>query len=158
MSQEQTSSQFSLLEDDASAPPVLQWIWPAMICALAYALYNIFIKKGSDHIHPVFGGVLLQVVAACLGALLLLCLVIYNKYIDENEDELDEVLDVPKEGILWSCLAGLAVGMAEMISFYVMSTGVPAVQAIPVIIGGSVLFGSLLGVMMLGEYMGVQGW
>ena len=145
-------------DDYTSTPPGLHWIIPALICALAYALYNIFIKKGSDYIHPVLGGVLLQVVAACLGTMMYLCLIIFNKFIDENEENLDKMRDVQRDGFLWSCLAGLAVGIAEMISFYVMGTGVPAVQAIPVIIGGSVLFGSFFGVMMLGEYMSFQGW
>lgn len=59
-----------------SSPPVAVWIVPALCCALAYALYNIFIKKGSSHINPVLGGVILQLVAAVLGCCLLLFLVV----------------------------------------------------------------------------------
>lgn len=51
-------------------PDLIQWLPPALICALCYALYNIFIKKGSSSIHPILGGVILQVVAAVFGALL----------------------------------------------------------------------------------------
>jgi len=36
--------------------------------------------------------------------------------------------------------------------------GVNATQSIPVIIGGSVLFGNLLGLIMLGEIMCWEGW
>lgn len=42
------------------SPPLIIWIGPALACALAYALYNIFIKKGSASINPVLGGVVLQ--------------------------------------------------------------------------------------------------
>jgi hypothetical protein len=38
--------------------------------------------------------------------------------------------------------------MAEMISFVVSGMGVPAVQTIPIIIGGSVMFGTILGMLV----------
>lgn len=57
-------------------PPLAVWIVPALCCAMAYALYNIFIKKGSSHINPVLGGVILQLVAAILGCCLLMFLVV----------------------------------------------------------------------------------
>ena len=61
-------------------------------------------------------------------------------------------------GVLWSCMAGLAVGMAEILSFFVSGLGVNATQSIPVIIGGSVLVGAILGLLMLGETMLWPGW
>ena len=90
------------------APPLLVWIWPALLCALAYALYNIFIKKGSASIHPILGGVILQIVAAFLGTLLLIFIVV--------QDGMD-TLEFDRSGINWSILAGVAVGSAEMLSF-----------------------------------------
>lgn len=36
--------------------------------------------------------------------------------------------------------------------------GVQATQSIPIIIGGSVMFGAVLGLIMLGESMMLQGW
>lgn len=36
--------------------------------------------------------------------------------------------------------------------------GVNATQSIPVIIGGSVLFGNLMGLIVLGETMSWEGW
>lgn len=56
-----------------------------------------------------------------------------------------------RAGIFWSCMAGLAVGTAEMLSFCVSGMGVNATQSIPIIIGGSVLAGAILGLFMLGE-------
>jgi bacterial/archaeal transporter family protein len=55
-------------------------------------------------------------------------------------------------------MAGIAVGTAEMLSFCVSGLGVPATQSIPTVIGGSVMFGAVLGLLMLGETLMVQGW
>jgi hypothetical protein len=87
------------------APPVTLWIGPALICALCYALYNIFIKKGSNSIHPVLGGVILQLVAALLGGVLLSILI---------AKEGPEEMNYDREGVQWAICAGLAVGSAEV--------------------------------------------
>lgn len=84
------------------SPPLQEWIMPALCCALAYALYNIFIKKGSSHVNPVLGGVILQVVAAVLGC----CLLTYLIYTQGGS----EVIVYDGDGIYWAILAGVAVG------------------------------------------------
>lgn len=132
-------------------PPLLVWIFPALACAAAYAFYNIFIKKGSYSIHPILGGVILQFVAALLGTALLAALVF------KGDDALQDI-EYDKNGIFWACCAGLAVGCAEMLSFFVSSIGVEATQSIPIIIGGSVVVGAVLGLIMLGENMMFHGW
>ena len=138
------------LPSDSSigSPPVVVWIGPALICALCYALYNIFIKKGSASIHPVLGGVILQLVAALLGTCLLGVLLWQT----------DEEMFFDREGISWAILAGLAVGSAEILSFIVSGMGVQAMQSIPIIIGGSVLFGTVLGFVALHEMLTYRGW
>jgi len=129
-------------------PPLVVWLTPALVCALCYALYNIFIKKGSASIHPILGGVILQIVAAFLGAGILGFLVI----------EVEEKMFYDTKGIAWAILAGLAVGAAEILSFLVNGMGVPAVQSIPVIIGGSVMFGTIIGRIFLAEVLSLSGW
>lgn len=130
--------------------PPAYWIAIALICANAYALYNIFIKAGSSSINPILGGVVLQFVAAIFGTLLLGAIVLKDGGVSE--------LAYDHAGLFWSCLAGVAVGAAEMLSFCVSGMGVNATQSIPIIIGGSVLFGAVLGLIMLGETMMWQGW
>jgi transporter family protein len=132
------------------SPPLAVWIVPALCCAMAYALYNIFIKKGSYHINPVLGGVILQLVAALLGTCLLSALIL--------REGADEVLIYNAEGIQWAVLAGISVGLAEIISFFVSSLGVQAMQSIPIIIGGSVMFGTVLGAVALHEELSSRGW
>jgi drug/metabolite transporter (DMT)-like permease len=50
------------------------------------------------------------------------------------------------------------VGAAEIISFFVSSLGVQAMQSIPIIIGGSVMFGTVLGAVALHEELSHRGW
>ena len=116
-------------------------------------MYNICIKKGSATINPILGGVILQFVAAILGLILLLALVL-----KEGRDRIEQVVYFDKWGILWSVAAGLSVGTAEMLSFCVSGMGVPATQSIPILIGGSVMFGSVLGTTILSEKMTFRGW
>jgi drug/metabolite transporter (DMT)-like permease len=92
-------------------PPLSTWIVPALCCAAAYAFYNIFIKKGSASINPILGGVILQFVAAFFGSLLLLLITIQKGG--------TSYLNYDTMGVVWSCLAGVAVGAAEMLSFCV---------------------------------------
>jgi transporter family protein len=117
---------------------------------MAYALYNIFIKKGSSHINPVMGGVILQLVAALLGCCLLSFLV--------WKEGGAAMITYDNEGIQWAILAGVAVGVAEIVSFFVSSLGVQAMQSIPIIIGGSVMFGTVLGAVALHEELSYRGW
>jgi len=115
---------------------------------LTFLLYRYFqIKKGSASINPILGGVVLQFVAAIFGSILLGVVTLQGYE-----------LQFDSYGILWACMAGLAVGTAEMLSFVVSGMGVQATQSIPVIIGGSVMFGAILGLVMLGENMMLQGW
>jgi bacterial/archaeal transporter family protein len=138
------------------------------------ALYNIFIKLGSYSIHPVLGGVVLQFVAALLGLVLLTLQMTQSDPSQEEQQEpfypATTTTPTPtittsnkhphydRPGIFWSVCAGVAVGIAEMLSFLVSSMGVPAVHSIPVIIGGSVLFGTLLGFILLQENLSPRGW
>ena len=130
-------------------PPLFKWIGVALLCAMCYALYNISIKKGSASIHPILGGVILQFVAAMLGSLLLGIMILRG-----NGDK----IHCDRVGLWWSVGAGIWVGTAEIVSFVVSGLGVPATSSIPIIIGGSVVFGSVLGVALLGEVVMMHGW
>jgi len=60
-------------------------------------------------------------------------------------------LPLSGKGILYAVFAGVFVGLAEITSFMVFSKGVPASSGIPVIVGGSIIFGALLGMIFLKE-------
>ena len=132
----------------SAAPQLSTWIVPAFACASSYALYNLFIKKASSSIDPILGGVLLQFVAALIGTMLLLV----------QRTTKAGALQYTKSGLVWSLAAGAAVGAAELLSFVINGMGVQATQSIPVIVGGSILIGTLLGALWLQERLTRAGW
>jgi len=133
-----------------AAPPLKTWIGPALSCGLSYALYNLFIKRASSFMDPMLGGVLLQCVAALLGAMLWL--------VTRVTSSSSSTLAITRAGATWSVAAGLAVGLAEILSFVISSRGVPAMQSIPIVVGGSVAFGTALARLWLGERLSARGW
>jgi transporter family protein len=135
-----------LLASATQKAPAATWMGPALLCALSYALYNLFIKKASSQIDPILGGVLLQFVAATAGSMLWLL------------QPKGKAVPTRAAGLAWAAAAGLAVGAAEMLSFWISSMGVPAMQSIPIVVGGSVLLGTLLGSLWLREVLSWRGW
>lgn len=133
------------------APP--SWLFPAVSCATAYALYNLFIKKSaSQNMDPILGGVILQFVAALMGSLLYA-----GKHILASSGK-SATTTISRAGVTWSVAAGVAVGAAELLSFIVSGKGVPATQSIPIIIGGSIVVGTIVGAAWLQERLAPRGW
>jgi len=118
----------------------MNWIYLALMTAVFYGAYNVFIKIASGHINQIVGAVILQIVAALLGAGILLFLKFTNT-----------PLEVSQKGIWYAVLAGIFVGLAEITSFFVFSKGTPASLGIPVIIGGAILVGAVFGLIFLKE-------
>ncbi|CAL6319628.1 unnamed protein product [Bathycoccus prasinos] len=132
----------SLAANETVELELVDWIGPAVACAMAYALYNVFIKHGSDTMNPVLGGVILQIVAMILGSSFLGILL---------RAGFSEILHYDIKGIFWACMAGFSVGTAEILSFYVSSLGVPVSISTSTVVGGSVVLGSLIGWIALGD-------
>ncbi|NCA84083.1 MAG: hypothetical protein EOM83_00740 [Clostridia bacterium] len=118
----------------------MNWLLPAILTAIFYGTYNVFIKLASGHIHQIAGALILQIVAALLGAGVLLFL------------KVKEVpLEISSRGVWYAVLAGVFVGLAEIFSFVVFAKGVDASTGIPIIIGGSVVVGAVIGFLFLKE-------
>ncbi|UOG72751.1 EamA family transporter [Hymenobacter tibetensis] len=120
----------------------MNWLQLAACAALGMALYNLFIKAASGQIHQMVGAVVLQVVAALIGVGLLLLLYLRGT--------LPATL-VTSRGITLAALAGVSIGVAEILTFAVYAKGAPAAVGTPLIVGGSVLLTALLGVLVLRE-------
>ena len=116
------------------------WLPLALLTALCLAGYNFFIKLAADHLPPAVGAVVLQLVAAGLGAAGLVRLKLQG-----------QPLAVSSKGLGLAALAGLSVGLAEILTFAVFRRGVPVAVGTPVIVGGSVLLAALLGLGLLRE-------
>lgn len=57
---------------------------------------------------------------------------------------------VSNKGIFYAILAGVLVGLSEILAFYLFSRGISVSVGAPIIIGGSVVFAVLLG-LFIGE-------
>ncbi|MDB5268153.1 MAG: hypothetical protein JWP58_1193 [Hymenobacter sp.] len=119
---------------------MMNWLPLALLTALCLALYNFFIKLSADHVSPAVGAVVLQLVAAALGAAWLVKLKLQG-----------QPLVVSGKGLVWAVLAGLGVGLAEILTFVVFQRGVNSSVGTPVIVGGSVLLTAVLGLVVLRE-------
>jgi transporter family protein len=123
----------------------MNWLLLAACAAVCMALYNLLIKASAGQVHEIVGAVVLQVVAALVGAGLLLVLYLRGA--------LPPVLATPR-GLTLAALAGVGIGLAEILTFAVYSRGAPASVGTPLIVGGSVLLTALLGVLVLREALG----
>ena len=121
------------------------WLPIALLTALCLALYNFFIKLAANHLPPAVGAVVLQLVAAALGAAWLLKLKLQG-----------QPLAVSGKGLALAALAGVGVGLAEILTFVVFQRGVNSSVGTPVIVGGSVLLTALLGLVLLREGLTVS--
>ena len=119
---------------------MLNWLSLVLLTALCLAGYNFFIKLAANYLPPAVGAVVLQLVAAALGAAWLLKLRLQG-----------QPVVVSGKGLALAALAGLSVGVAEILTFVVYSRGLPASVGTPVIVGGSVLLAALLGLVVLHE-------
>ena len=122
----------------------MNWLPLALLTALCLAFYNFFIKLAANHVAPAVGAVVLQLVAAALGAAWLLKLKLQG-----------QPLAVSGKGLALAALAGVGVGLAEILTFVVFQRGVNSSVGTPVIVGGSVLLTSLLGLGLLREALTV---
>lgn len=109
--------------------------------ALMFGLYNVFIKLSADHIQAVLGAVVLQFVAAFLG----LGLLIYLK----GSGSLS--LYATPRGVGLAVAAGVAIGLVEILTFMIYGRGVPVAVGNPLIIGGSLVVTTGIGILLLRE-------
>ena len=98
---------------------------------------------------PVCGGVLLQFVAAIVGTIL---------WLVKRTKSSKAAVVTSGTAMAWAAAAGLAVGAAELLSFFISGMGVQAMQSIPIVVGGSVLMGTVLGRVWLKEMLTWRGW
>src|SRR5690606_34111612 len=106
-----------------------------------FGLYNVFIKLSADHINPILGAVVLQFVAAFIGLGLLLA----------SQAQSDSSLIWSGRGLLLATLAGVAIGLVEILAFFIYGRGVLVAVGNPLIVGGSLIVTTAIGVFLLRE-------
>lgn len=115
-------------------------IW-IVTAAVMFGLYNVFIKMSADAINPILGAVVLQFIAAFLGLGLLLATHLPSGSMPFWSGR----------GLLLAALAGVAIGLVEILAFFIYGRGVTVAVGNPLIVGGSLLVTGGIGVVVLRE-------
>jgi transporter family protein len=113
------------------------------LAAVMFGLYNVFIKLSADHIQAVLGAVVLQFVAAFIGLGMLGYLYLATP----------TTLTISGRGLLLSALAGVAIGVVEIVSFIIYGRGMDVAVGNPLIVGGSLLVTTGVGYLLLREHL-----
>ena len=123
----------------------MTWIFWALLGAFSFGAYNFLTKIASGGIHQILGAVGLQASALAVGVALLA--VLHFRGVS---------LPVSKSGLGFAALAGVSVGLAEILSFIVFSQGVTVTRATPILVGGGVVAAGLLALVFGRETLGVR--
>jgi len=126
-------------------PQEMKSILIAVFAGFLFGAYNYCIKLSAHLIHEILGAVILQVVAFILGAAVLI-------YLKWNQVPMTWT----HQGLKWAIAAGVFVGLAEIFSFYVFSSGMKVSMGVPIIIGVTILTSVILGVVFSKELVTMQ--
>jgi drug/metabolite transporter (DMT)-like permease len=126
-----------------------------LLITLCYAAYNLLVKVSGDQTagaSPILATITLQ--AAALGVSVCYLLVVLRQ---------GAALSLPGRAFQFAALAGICIGLAEVMYFYLFrgvsgEAGMPASQAIPVIVGGTIVISALAAVLLFGERPGPVQW
>lgn len=102
---------------------------------------DFFIKLSSDKIHSGLGGFIINL----MSTIVLLVFLLYSKLQGQK------ILDVKPGGVLYSTLAGIAIGFATITFMKMFATGTNLSIGVPLVRIGIVLLASLLGIIFLKE-------
>jgi len=105
----------------------------ALLAGLLFAGYQFAIKLSANHIQELLGAVILQAVALLLGIIAFFLF---------RETHLS--IEMSSKGLQFAIIAGIFVGLAEIVSFYVFATNISPSVGITLIVGVNILAGVLL--------------
>ncbi len=121
------------------------WLGYALIAAVLNSLMDFFVKLSSNKISDSLGGVLLTAAAAVT----MLFPVLISKY-------RGEAMLVTREGVFFTLLAGVSVGLATFFIFKMFSTRVELSVAIPTLRVAIILCAMILGILFFHEKMSLR--
>lgn len=124
----------------------MNWLGFAILTAIFYSLFDFFVKLTSDKMHPLLGGFIINFVSAVI----LLVLVIVAKFNG------DKVFAIKPNGIFYSVLAGIAIGLVTVTFFKMFATGTNLSTGSLIVRVGTVVLATILGVVLLKESVNLK--
>ncbi len=119
----------------------MNWLTFALATIVFYSLMDFFIKLSSDKIHAGLGGFIINFVST----IVLLVFIFYSKFQGEK------VFETKPGGMIYSTLAGAAIGFATIFFLKMFATGTNLSVGVPLVRIGIVLLASILGIIFLKE-------
>ncbi len=126
-----------------------------LLITLCYAAYNLLVKASGDQAGlaaPILATITLQLAALGVSCIVLLHLLRQG-----------EVLAMPGRAFGFAIAAGICIGLAEVMYFYLFrgvdgNPGMAASVAIPVIVGGTIVVSVLVAALAFGERPNGMQW
>jgi uncharacterized membrane protein len=119
----------------------MNWLTFAFLTIISYAVFDFFMKLSSQKIDAGLGGFIINAVSAVVLAIFIALVKIRG----------DSIPGPKPGGILYSLLAGTAIGLATIFFLKMFSSGVNLSVGVPLVRVGIVLLASILGIVILKE-------
>ncbi len=116
------------------------WILYAVGAAVLYGLHQVFTKLASPHIGDGVGGFIVEATAALTIAVYLIGLKLAGKW-DQG---------ISTQGIAYSALTGLCVGVGTIFFFLLFQKGGP-LSAVPMVLAGGAAIMAIIGIVFFKE-------
>ncbi|MBI2663031.1 EamA family transporter [Candidatus Woesearchaeota archaeon] len=118
----------------------MNWLIYGILAMIAYALFNFFVKLSSNKINVPLAVGIISLTAAIVGFIIFGYLKITNQNIIYSTD-----------GLKFVILAGIFVSLAELFYYFMFMEKVNLSIGLPLVVGGTIAIGSILGVIFLSE-------
>ena len=123
------------------------WIWPAIYTTLATALFNASLKMTDGEIPKAYSALILQLVAL-LPAIIMIFF--------SNETIQNSLSQITNKGLIYSILAGLIIGVANIAILAMYHYKAPLSVAVPITRTGGMLLTVVLGILLFSEILTIK--
>lgn len=117
------------------------WLIGSILAALFYGLHNIFTKLAAGKLPDSLGALFLETTAA-------VCIMAFYIYLNLTGKKLSQP---SSEGIIFSILAGICVGIGTVLYFFVFSSKGELSIAGPIVLAGGILIMAIAGLSFFNE-------
>ncbi|MFH1650211.1 MAG: EamA family transporter [Candidatus Woesearchaeota archaeon] len=118
----------------------MNWLFFGILAMLSYGFYNFFVRLSAGKISPALGAVILAVSSAIVATSFFLFLKLNGTQ-----------TTITTPGIWWAIGAGVFAGLAEVLYFFMFAKGTNISIGLPLVVGGTILVGAVLGILVLHE-------
>ena len=122
----------------------MNWLIYGILAVLAFGLYNFFIKISSDKINIPLAVGILGLSVAVIGFL------VFGYFKLSGQEIL-----YTSEGLKFVILAGVFTAIAEFFYYLMFLRGAQLAIGLPLVVGGTVIVGTVLGIIFLKETLPV---